>query len=68
MTRDCKEKIYNQRGISQVRHKSTNSPVWNDLLKVKDLYMCGKCIKTVERPLAWGYITEREIQLPILNM
>jgi hypothetical protein len=38
LARNSKKEIQNQRGIAHLRHNPTNSPVWNDLIKVKDLY------------------------------
>jgi hypothetical protein len=29
-------------GIARLKHKPDNSPVWNDLLKVKELYLAGR--------------------------
>jgi hypothetical protein len=29
-------------GIVQLKTKQTNSPLWNDLLKIKDLYLKGR--------------------------
>ena len=30
--------------VLQVRHKSSNSPVWNDLIKVKNIYIKGRVL------------------------
>jgi hypothetical protein len=32
-------------GIAQLRTKQSNSPLWNDLLKIKDLYVKGRVMK-----------------------
>lgn len=29
-------------GIANLKYKVTNSPVWNDLIKIKDLYLFGR--------------------------
>jgi hypothetical protein len=34
-----------KRGIVHLKVKPSNSPVWNDLIKVKELYMCGRYIQ-----------------------
>jgi hypothetical protein len=32
-------------GIVQLRTKQSNSPLWNDLIKIKDLYLKGRVMK-----------------------
>jgi hypothetical protein len=32
-------------GIASLREKPTNSPVWNDLIKVKNMYLAGRIMK-----------------------
>lgn len=39
------KKYVKQLSISQMKYKSSNSPAWNDLLKVKDIYLQGRVIK-----------------------
>jgi hypothetical protein len=38
----AKQKYVKNSTIAQLRRNPSNSPVWNDLLKVKDLYMNGR--------------------------
>jgi hypothetical protein len=28
-----------------IKNKPTNSPVWNDMIKIKNLYMSGRTVK-----------------------
>jgi hypothetical protein len=32
-------------GIANLKKKPTNSPVWNDLIGIKDLYLAGRIMK-----------------------
>jgi len=34
-----RQKYMKRECVSQLWHKNSNSPVWNDLLKVRDIYM-----------------------------
>lgn len=41
--------------ISSVKHKQTDSPIWTDHLKVKNIYMQGrkKCVQNGKSTLMW---------------
>lgn len=39
-----RKKYVKNRSISQIKHKQTDSPVWSDLLKVKDFYLNGRVV------------------------
>jgi hypothetical protein len=40
--RKLSKKYKIREGISQMKQKQENSPVWNDLIKVKDIYTRGR--------------------------
>lgn len=40
-----KHKYMQNRSIHEVAHRLNDSPMWNDLLKVKDVYLYGRGIK-----------------------
>jgi hypothetical protein len=42
LTRDCHKKYKIVRGISKLQRNPRNLSVWNDLLKVKQLYLKGR--------------------------
>lgn len=37
-----KKKYVKSSWVAQLKHKQTNSPVWNDLLKVKEIYLSSR--------------------------
>jgi hypothetical protein len=46
MWQDIVRKNYRVRGgIATLKYKPSNSPVWNDLIKIKNLYMYGRVVK-----------------------
>jgi hypothetical protein len=65
-------KKYKSRGITLLKRNVKNSPIWNDLLKVKHLYLRGRLIsigngqkhKLLGRPLVWSDTPKRKIQGP----
>ena len=39
----CEEKIYLKKGgISNVKHRQSDSPCWHDLIKIRDFYLAGR--------------------------
>ena len=65
-------KYLHNKTIFSVTHKNTNSPVWSDLLKVKDLYLHGRSIKICNGEKtrfwsdAWLYDKPLAVIAPIL--
>jgi hypothetical protein len=38
-------KYLRNKSVCSVKHKQTNSAIWSDLLKIKDIYLQGKVMK-----------------------
>lgn len=43
------------RSVCTVNHRQSDSPIWSDMLKVKDIYLHGRCIsvKNGQKTLFW---------------
>lgn len=42
MARNSKAEICKRMPISLIKHKQTDSPIWSDLLKVRQFYLRGR--------------------------
>ena len=55
--------------IALVKHKQKDSPIWADLIKIKEIYLLGtkKCVNNGKTTLVWKYIWLYNYPLCILH-
>lgn len=49
------DKYIKNASICNVKHKQTDSPIWSDLLKIRDIYLQGRkmCVRNGKKTLFW---------------